>query len=113
MSSALHSFRLNVDLPDDLGPMVMAQMEPFFSSALPVSCVRTFCVIESVSRTFKERCKGSFCVVSRKANDRPFASAVQMLRNKGDSFSMRLRLDLTELTRMTVGLLRAVIGGNA
>ena len=37
VKSALHSCRLNVDLPDDLGPIVMAHMEPFFSSALPVS----------------------------------------------------------------------------
>jgi len=113
VSSALHSCRLKVDLPDDFGPIVIAQMEPFFSSALPVSWVKTFCVAESVSKTFKERCKGSSWLVSRKAKDRPFASDVQMLRNKGDSFAMRFKVDLAEVTRITVGLLRAVMGGKA
>lgn len=68
---------------------------------------------ESVSKTFRERCKGSSCVVSRKAKDRPFASEVQMLRNNGDSFDKRFRVDFTEVIRMTVGLLRAVMGGKA
>ena len=75
--------------------------------------MKTFCVAESVSRVFKERCKGSSWVVSRKAKDRPFVSEVQMLRNKGDNLPMRFRVDFTEVMRMTVGLLRAVMGGKA
>ena len=52
-------------------------------------------------------------MVSRKTKERPFASEVQMLRNNGDSLDKRLRVDFTEVIRMTVGLLRAVMGGKA
>jgi hypothetical protein len=70
-------------------------------------------VVESVSSMFMERCKGSSAVVSRNANERPWASAVQMLRKRGDNFSIRFMVDFTEDTRMIVGLLRAVMGGRA